>query len=157
MTVIEHRTQILAAAQWGVSHTSQIHYTEDGRRGDYLKAPKHELPMWTDCSGFVTWCFWVAGAPDPSGLGYAYVGDTETLAKHGKGITLAQAHGGDLCILGLDGPLSGQHVVMIADISNPTNPLVISHGSEAGPLIERLNNDTRSKRFFQYVTTTGTP
>lgn len=156
MTITEHRTQIVAAARWGVTETAQIHYSEGPNRASWLHAPKHQLPMWTDCSGFVSWCYWVSGAPNPGYKDWTLVGDTETLAAHGKEIKLSQAHAGDLCILGLNGPLSGQHVVIFDDMTNATNPLVISHGGESGPLVERLNNDPRSKRYFQYVTTSGT-
>ena len=37
------------------------------------------LPLTTGCSGFVTICFYEAGAPDPNGLDYSGLGYTGTL------------------------------------------------------------------------------
>lgn len=151
---VEHRTQIVAAARWGVQHTNDIHYTQDPRRHDFLHEPKHHLPMFTDCSGFCIWTYWVVGAPDPNSTNYKYVGDTETIAAAGKEIPISKVRPGDFCILGLDRALAFQHMVVVDDVSNLADLIVISHGSEQGPLTEHLNRDNRSKRFFQYKTTT---
>lgn len=147
MTVVEHRTEIIKWARWGVANEKAIHYQE------IRPMPlNNRLPLTTDCSGFVTLCYFLAGAPDPNGLNYNGQGYTGTLIGHGYQIILSKVHPGDVCILG---PGNGDHAVIISDISNPLNPFVISHGEESGPEVRHLNDDPRSKRFFQYVTTTG--
>lgn len=152
--LVEHRTQIVAAAHWGAAHEPLIHYTQDYRRDDFLHLPQHQLPMWTDCSGFVSWCYWITGAPNPGGNDWSVIGDTVALAKHAHGeVGLPKVRPGDLCILGLEGPHSNHHVVIVADVTNPRDPIVISHGSEGGPRVLPLSYDRRSHRFFQYVTT----
>ena len=147
MTVTDHRTQIVYWARWGKANEPKIHYAE------VRPMPlTNKLPLTTDCSGFVTLCYHLAGCPDPNGLGYNGQGYTGTLVAHGKQIPLNKVRPGDVCILG---PGTGDHAVIISDTTNPTNPLCISHGEESGPEQYPINNDSRSKRFFQYVTTTG--
>ena len=60
------RAKIVAAARWGIEHEPQIHYAE-ARPFPLTRA----LPLTTDCSGFVTLCYFLAGAPDPNGLDYS--------------------------------------------------------------------------------------
>lgn len=133
-------------ARWGAMRTIDIHYTQGQSRDDYLHEPRGRLPLWTDCSGFVTYCYWAAGAPDPSGLSYTYVGFTGTLlecaARHGH-ITfdLSQARPGDPIVIG---PGVGWHAVIVVEAG--PDPLVVSHGSEAGPRIERISSDPRTPK-----------
>jgi len=130
-------------ARWGAAHEPSIHYTQGASRDDYLHEPKGRLPLWTDCSGFVTYCYWASGTPDPSGLNYQYVGFTGTLLenaqKHGRILfDVSQAKPGDPIVIG---PGSGWHAVVVLEAG--ADPLVASHGSETGPKIERLSVDTR--------------
>lgn len=133
-------------ARWGAANNGNIHYTQGQSRDDYLHHPRGTLPLWTDCSGFVTYCYWAAGAPDPSGLAYNYVGFTGTLlenaAKHGRvTFNLAAAKPGDPIVIG---PGTGWHAVIC--IESGADPLVASHGSEAGPHIVRLSMDPRTPK-----------
>jgi len=125
------RTLITAEASWGIQHTAGIHYRETRPMplGDY-KA--HKLPLTTDCSGWVTCCYYAAGAPDPNGLGYTGQGYTGTLLDHLPVIGLADAQAGDLVVFGAR---PGLHVVMLLEAgkANGANPAVGSHGTEAGP------------------------
>lgn len=59
------RARIVAWAMKGVADTAQIHYAQ-------IRPIPHQwrLPMTTDCSGFVTLCYQLAGAPDPNGQRY---------------------------------------------------------------------------------------
>ena len=60
------RRKIVAAARWGIANEPRIHY------GEIRPIPLgRTLPLTTDCSGFVTICYYLAGAPDPNGLGYS--------------------------------------------------------------------------------------
>ena len=125
------RQKIVEHARWGIAHASQIHYTEDTRRDDFLKATPHDkLPLWTDCSGFATLCYLLAGAPDPNGLGYRTVGYTGTLLDHG--VPVEKPLPGDLIIYG---PGTGHHVVIYLDTWHGAWR-VASHGYELGPLLE---------------------
>lgn len=147
------RTAIANWGRWGATHTAEIHYTQGQSRDDYLHEPKARLPLWTDCSGFVTYCYWAAGAPDPSGLAYRYVGFTGTLLEnahnHGRVLfDVSQARPGDPIVIG---PGSGWHAVLVLEAG--PDPLIVSHGSEAGPRIERLSADPRTpKRVCQTLT-----
>ena len=147
------RAALVKWAQWGIAHQPEIHYTEDARRDDYLHGHSGTLPLWTDCSGFVTYCYWAAGLPDPSGLAYRYLGYTGTLlenaANHGRILTdLSQARPGDPIVIG---PGTGWHAVIT--VKAGADPIVASHGSEPGPLSEHQSYDTRTpKRVCQILT-----
>jgi cell wall-associated NlpC family hydrolase len=150
--VASHRALLVRWAKWGVAKNAQIHYTESTARDDYLHRPKGSLPISTDCSGWVTYCYWSAGLPDPSGLNYAYLGYTGTLLanayKHGKVLTnLALAKPGDPIVIG---PGTGWHVTIC--VQSGVDPIVVSHGSEPGPLSEHQSYDHRTpKRVCQIL------
>ena len=80
MATVRH--QIVTAALWGIANEPQIHY------GEIRPIPlARTLPLTTDCSGFVTVCYFLAGAPDPNGLDYSGEGWTGTLLRnleHGR-------------------------------------------------------------------------
>jgi hypothetical protein len=125
------RQKIVQHAEWGIVHASQIHYTQDARRDDFLRAKPHDkLPIWTDCSGFATFCYLLAGAPDPNGLGYRSVGYTGTLLTHGKQVSTPLP--GDLIVYG---PGTGHHVVIYLKTWHGAW-IVASHGDEHGPVSE---------------------
>jgi hypothetical protein len=151
-TTTAARAALVKWAKWGVTHNAQIHYTEGPARDDYLQGPKGHLPISTDCSGWVTYCYWASGLPDPSGLSYRYLGYTGTLlanaSKHGR-ITsdLSQARPGDPIVIG---PGTGWHVTIC--VESGADPIVVSHGSEPGPLSEHQSYDSRvPKRVCQYL------
>lgn len=143
---VDVRAAVVGNARWGGAHEPQIHYTETAGRDDWLNRTPRALPMSTDCSGFVTACYKWAGAPDPNGLGYHQLGYTGTLlshsSKHGKIIlNPSKARPGDLIVIG---PGTGDHVVVV--IEQGADPLVVSHGKEAGPVVQRLSVDNRAPR-----------
>lgn len=150
--VLAARTALANWAKWGVAHNAQIHYTESTARDDYLHGAKGHLPLSTDCSGFVTYCYWAAGLPDPSGLDYRYLGFTGTLLsnayKHGRVTTdLAAARPGDPIVIG---PGTGWHATICVEAG--ADPIVVSHGSEPGPLSEHQSYDRRApKRVCQIL------
>ena len=142
-TALTVRQAIVHWAQYGINHNAQIHYTQGPARDDFLHRPPGYLPMSTDCSGWVTQCYWAAHAPDPSGLAYRYVGFTGTLLsfayKHGHVFTdLSRARPGDPIVIG---PGTGWHVTIC--IEPGRDPIVGSHGSEPGPLSEHQSYDRR--------------
>ncbi|MBZ4334097.1 peptidoglycan-binding protein [Corallococcus sp. AS-1-12] len=117
------REKIVAEGLWGVAHQEQIHYSQS-RPIDGIRL-RHKLPLDIDCSGFVTLCYQWAGAPDPNGNHYSGEGYTGTLEAHMRHIPLSQVQPGDLCLW------QGKHVSLV--IQSGADPLLISHGSEAGP------------------------
>jgi cell wall-associated NlpC family hydrolase len=140
------RTAVTKWAQWGVAHEPEVHYSETTVRDDYLQGKAGTLPLTTDCSGFVTYCYWAAGLPDPSGLGYRWLGYTGTLlanaAAHGH-ITsdVSKALPGDPIVIG---PGTGWHVVICVEAG--VDPTVDSHGQESGPSHQQLSVDPRQPR-----------
>ncbi len=77
------RQRIVKAALYGVAQNGVIHYTQDSRRMQDFGPPPN-VPNYTDCSGFATWCYKVAGAPDPNGLHFNGTGYTGTMLNHGR-------------------------------------------------------------------------
>lgn len=131
----DFREGIVYFARRGVIQKAVIHYTEDQRRDDWLKNPRY-LPLWTDCSGFVTRCYKLAGAPDPNGLQYRTLGYTGTLLDHGRPVTKARP--GDLVIYGGG---TGHHVAVV--IEGGSDPLTVSHGNEDGPIYIRVSEEAK--------------
>jgi hypothetical protein len=127
------RKKIVAAARWGIAHEPRIHY------GEIRPVPlARTLPLTTDCSGFVTLCYFLAGAPDPNGLDYSGEGWTGTLLRHLEEIEQEAARRGDLVVWG-DYP--GRHVAIVLEPGD--DPLLCSHGQERGPLAIRLSDEQR--------------
>jgi hypothetical protein len=91
-----------------------------------------------DCSQAVTLIAHVAGAKDPNGGNFRADGYTGTLLHGCKGITLAQARPGDLCVFG---PGTGHHVVMV--MQPGADPLFFSHGQEKDPIAIRHSVEAR--------------
>jgi hypothetical protein len=126
------RARVVAVARWGIRHERRIHYAEL-RPIDGLHQP-HKLPLWTDCSGFVTLCYAWAGAPDPNGLGYDGAGYTGTLLAHMRSIEPESALPGDVVVWGSP---PGHHAALMLEPG--PDPLLCSHGQERGPLAIRFS------------------
>src|SRR3954465_2556128 len=89
------REEIVGVARWGVRNEARIHYAQ------VRPMPlRRELPLTTDCSGFVTLCYFLAGAADPNGLGYIGQGYTGTLLRHMRHVARAEVRQGDLVVWG---------------------------------------------------------
>jgi cell wall-associated NlpC family hydrolase len=127
------RQKIVAAARWGIANEPSIHY------GQVRPFPlARGLPLTTDCSGFATLCYFLAGAADPNGLGYSGAGWTGTLLRHMDEIDPAEARRGDLVVWGA---YPGRHVAIALERS--ADPLLCSHGSERGPVAIRYSDECR--------------
>ncbi|MES1247401.1 MAG: hypothetical protein ABUS54_06990 [Actinomycetota bacterium] len=123
------REKIVAAARWGIANEPRIHY------GEVRPMPlARTLPLTTDCSGFVTLCYYLAGAPDPNGLGYDGQGWTGTLLRNLPGAALVRR--GDIVVFG-DYP--GRHCALV--LAPGDDPLLCSHGRERGPLAIRFSDE----------------
>jgi hypothetical protein len=109
----------------------RVHYSQSNRMNivrERLKPPFDGVEIYEDCSSSVTGCYFVAGAPDPNGLGYDGQGYTGTLCQHGAVVSLASAKPGDLVLYGHGAPW--EHVAMYLGGGK-----VWSHGSEGGPYV----------------------
>jgi cell wall-associated NlpC family hydrolase len=147
------RQRIVKWARWGVARTGEIHYTEAAERSAWLRAsPANRLPLSTDCSGFATLCYRLAGLTDPNGLGYKELGYTGTLLEyaqhHGSILTdVSKARPGDLIVYG---PGTGWHVAIIVQAGK--DPLTVSHGQESEPAYVRVSQDGRQpQRICRYL------
>jgi cell wall-associated NlpC family hydrolase len=103
------------------------------------------LPLTTDCSGFVTLCYYLAGASDPNGLGYDGEGWTGTLLRHLEHVAAADVRRGDLVVWGR---YPGRHCAVVLEPGD--DPLLCSHGQERGPVEIRFSTESR----FQPATVT---
>jgi cell wall-associated NlpC family hydrolase len=127
------RQKIVTAARWGIANEPRIHY------GEVRPMPlARELPLTTDCSGFVTLCYFLAGAPDPNGLDYSGQGWTGTLLQSMEHVEQEEARRGDLVVWGR---YPGRHVALV--LERGADPLLCSHGSERGPLAIRFSDECR--------------
>ncbi|MFP2907861.1 peptidoglycan-binding domain-containing protein [Pyxidicoccus sp. 3LFB2] len=131
------RAKIVAEAQWGLANAGAIHYRQL-RPMDGIHQ-RRKLPLDTDCSGFVTLCYKWAGAEDPNGLGFNGQGYTGTLLGHLDAVTQSQVKQGDLVLWSLNG--AGKHVALVLEPG--TDPLLVSHGEEAGPYTVRFSTSNR--------------
>jgi hypothetical protein len=130
------RASIVSVARWGIEHAAGIHYGAVRP----IEGLRHrcELPLRTDCSGFVTLCYAWAGAPDPNGLGYSGQGYTGTLLAHMRPLPLDGVETADLVVWGSP---PGVHVALVLEPG--PNPLLCSHGREQGPLAIRFAAESR--------------
>ena len=134
------RDEIVAAARWGIRHERRIHY------GEVRPIPlTWQLPLTTDCSGFATLCYWLAGADDPNGRGYDGSGWTGTLLRGMSHVSPHAVEPGDLVVWGR---YPGHHVAIVLECGH--DPLLCSHGQERGPMEIRYSVECR----YQPPTTT---
>lgn len=133
------RAKIVAEAMWGVTNTAAIHY-EQRRPIDGINQ-RRKLPLYTDCSGFVTLCYKWAGVPeDPNGYNYNGSGYTGSLLNHMTPISQAQLQPGDLVLWARNGV--GKHVSIVVEVRS--DPLLVSHGQESGPYTVSFSASNRS-------------
>jgi lysozyme family protein len=139
------RKRIVNWALWGLKNSGRIGYTRDGTvRLSAMKTPG-ALPLATDCSGFATFCYAWAGAPNPNWPGPydpragAYTG---TMLDHCRRIPKSAAQPGDLVVW--TPPSRGQHVALV--VAGGADPMLVSHGDDTGPKRLRFSAEDRSQR-----------
>jgi cell wall-associated NlpC family hydrolase len=136
------RELTIVAAELGLRHAPELHYTQDARRWEgidkHLKAWRHQFPNYADCSAFATWCLW-------HGLDHYGVRDTVNgeagrratparWSEHGKLVRhAASIKRGDLALYGDPFGRTGHVAVCIG------GGMVISFGSEPGPFRLPIN------------------
>jgi hypothetical protein len=131
------RHKVVEAARYFASIEPRVHYTQGPSRMQIVRErlrPRLLLKkhVYEDCSSFVTGCYWIAGAKDPNGRGFDGAGWTGTLAPHGHPVSTREAKPGDLAFYGRSAPW--HHVALYIG-----SGLVISHGSERGPVITEIH------------------
>jgi cell wall-associated NlpC family hydrolase len=131
--VSDVRGRIVAAARWGIRNEPRIHYARV-RPIPLTRA----LPLTTDCSGFATLCYYLAGAPDPNGRDYDGTGWTGTLLEAMENIDRRAVLAGDLVVWG---EYPGHHCAVV--LRPGDDPLLASHGQERGPLAIRFSDESR--------------
>ncbi len=140
MATTKQRQKLHAPAVQLIEHGAQIHYAQiRPMRSVHLAAPHY--PMTMDCSEAVTClCKW-AWLKDPNGLHYNGSGYTGTMLDH-----LPHYHDPANAMVGalvIFGPGTGEHVAMVLEPDH-RNPLLFSHGSEAGPIAVRLHDEAQA-------------
>ena len=137
LTVI--RQKILAECAWGVKTTAAIHYTQDlaERQQSLARWKSHTTPLSTDCSGSLTDIYHASDAPDPSGLSYAYIGNTASLYGNAEHVPLADLVGGDfiICFKGTE----TEHVYIVIERLAGGDLKMFTHGDESCPKYENLS------------------
>jgi NlpC/P60 family len=137
------RNLIVAQARQGVADRAHFVYKET--RPMPLT---WQFPITTDCSGFVTLCYKLAGAADPNGLRYNGEGYTGTLLTHGRLITLAEVLPGDVIVYG---PGNGWHTAIV--VVGGADPLTVSMGQQGDPSYVHVSGDGRlPQRYLRFDT-----
>lgn len=146
---------ILTNAHKGVRLHNQFDYSEGSNRMADVHTPWPAPPkrITCDCSGYVTYCWSWAGAPDPNGLNYDGQGYTGTELTHNQHIAIIlssnqeikreEARPGDLVVYG---PGNGEHVAII--IEKGEDPLTVSMGHQGAPEYVTVNADGRMPQTF---------
>jgi len=152
------RQAAVKAALSGLDNISEVHYTQDSRRWDGISnnrlAARGNVPHHSDCSSYATWCLW-------NGLSQGFeVGDvvngldwtagyTGTMLQNGKQVRRAEKlRQGDCVIYGSAWP--GTHVAIVVGRQDGV-PMVVSHGSEAGPFFVRYDYRPDVLEFRRYI------
>jgi hypothetical protein len=139
-SVTQKRQAIVNAAMWGYFNEPDIHYVSENTNPQNLGQrfkdfePPPNVPDYTDCSGFVTWCYKSAGANDPNDNEYGG-GYTGTLWTTGTEISVAQLRPGDLVFWGNPmSPGGGAHVAVYVGQGK-----IVSHGADDQPICKSMN------------------
>ena len=148
------RNDIVAAAKWAFANKQHFVYSEAGNRMNFERTGVR-FPITTDCSCFVTFCYFAAGAPDPnSGAGYSFSGYTGTLLSHGNPVALKDVLPGDVVIYG---PGTGWHAALVVE-NDGVNPLTVSHGQQGDPSYVHVQQDNRQPiRYLRFNTSQVRP
>jgi hypothetical protein len=142
-TVNQIRSNVVDNCHWGVANAHLIGYAETR---PYPRPAYHARTAFvTDCSGFVSlMAMWSRLANmqgvdiDPSGYAFDGYGNSDTIFDHLPSVELAHTWRGDLVVYGSPG--ATVHVACLVQGGGKTaDPLVVSHGSPAGPQLMTLS------------------
>jgi len=143
------RNAVVEWAKWLMEHKAQMNYSEGGDRLAAIGEWPPKFPINTDCSGFVTLCYWLAGAPDPTNSNYgSHEGYTGTELNIGTEIPKQLVEPGDAIVYG---PGTGWHTALIVEAGE--DPLTISMGQQGDPSLVRVSQDGRQpQRYLRFRT-----
>lgn len=96
-------------------------------------------PCVTDCSGFVTLVYKMAGAGDPNGFGYNGSGYTGTLEK--QGVAVKRPNLADLAFW-----RNPDHVAIV--VGTGTDPQIVEFGAPPSPIITTVSTESRGHQAF---------
>lgn len=126
------RDLFVAYMLWAYNNKTRIHYLQ--RRPMQGMNDLQHLPVYEDCSEFYTKGCKYAGFPDPNGFNYNGIGNTATIAAHGKRVTISAALPGAGCLYGYSPDY--EHVAgIVAAKTSKAKARVVSNGSEPGPFL----------------------
>lgn len=155
------RRRVREAALLAYHHKDSVHYTQTAARWNgiaaHKDASKGQYPTQADCSAFATWCIW-------NGIYLPYhcrdtvngakwlAGFTGTMLHHGKRVVhVGNTLVGDCVIYGGG---TGKHTAVIvahATINGRRTPMVVSHGSDAGPFYLPYNYRPDINQIRRYI------
>jgi cell wall-associated NlpC family hydrolase len=141
---LTNRQLIVKYARNYYDHRYSTYYTQGGRRWDGINRNIRypNVPAYSDCSSFVTWCYWLVYGKGPDFLNGQHwqAGFTGTLTSHGRRVSLSEMKPADLVFY--SGHSGINHVAMYVG-----NGRVISHGHDPVGLYStyyRMPNHARS-------------
>jgi hypothetical protein len=136
------REHLVALLRWTIAHERAFHYLQR-RPMRYVGWSESQLRTWIDhggtvsmdCSEYTKTMFHMAGLHDPTGRGYDPWGNTDSmLSALPHYFDPMEAHPGALVVWG---KVPSHHVAVV--IERDGNPLLASHGRDAGPVAVRLH------------------
>ena len=147
--VTETRRVIMRAALLGVKLHRTMTYTEDSRRWSGIASARRsildEVPPFSDCSSFATWCYWDAtrwlALPDIVNGEHWQAGYTGTMIQHGEAVPIADALVGDLIFYGA--VTLPYHVAICAGGGN-----VVSMGRQGAPELVGAGGASMCRRYL---------
>lgn len=136
---------MVANCRWAIAHRDGFRYEQV--RPIPAGLPRRQLPVTTDCSGFVTLMAQWSGIDDPNGRGYNGEGYTGTLLEHLPAAALGRTRPGDIAVFGR---FPGVHcAVLLEGGARVADPAVASHGVPGDP------RRTELSRLIRYFRTDG--
>jgi hypothetical protein len=134
------------AALLGYRNRGSIHYTQGQMRWSGISGHRDarlgQFPAYADCSAYATWCLWNGlflpyEEPDCVNALFWRYGNTGSMIRQGRAIKWSGSmRKGDCVFYAYRGTTPTHVAIMVGrqpDHSKGT-PMVVSHGSESGPL-----------------------
>ncbi|HEY0718399.1 MAG TPA: hypothetical protein VGD68_12345 [Streptosporangiaceae bacterium] len=134
------RRAMVANCRWALAHRDGFRYEQV--RPIPFRLERRQLPVTTDCSGFVTVMAQWSGIEDPNGRGYNGEGYTGTLLEHLPAVGFGQTQPGDIAVFGT---FPGVHCAVLLEAGRPApgpgpaDPWAVSHGVPGDPRRTRLS------------------
>lgn len=140
------RNRAAQAALLGWRNRGNVHYDQGQHRFDgiakHRDASKGQYPAVADCSAYATWCLWNGlylpfEKPDVVNALFWRYGNTGSMIRQGRSIKwTGHMRKGDVVFYAYQGTTPTHCAIMVGRDPNHSKgkPMVVSHGSESGPL-----------------------